>query len=419
MGRQAPVRRTATVGTVIATFVLSATAPSYAAAHGPHPATKPRPAAEHVPASVHKANVSYRKDPSAPPSKHRTVHGAKAHALVHSFNHLKREPNKYVTCDIAGGPIDMVVFRTAEHVWRVQQSPCSEVQVTRDNTSLPTLISNQKWSTAVAAALGTTSPSHTRRATDAKGGSAKALAEAKAEIADAPTLPGAVFHHRAPVARLRQAPSIAAYDAMVARARWWTVKDSAEKAYADLTAKPIAGYTSDGHGTSSGPHRRDTTYDSSYTPNKTPPGIAYAELQLAVTPTGHGTAAIGVYGQAVPRPHRPASESVPRSVHKVVVSKVRGTTDKHPLQRTIHGAQARKLVAAFDALPAAAPGESSCAEDHGQYEAASFRSRGNVWVASIGPCPGVAVVRDGKALRTLEDSTAFSRRLQHALAQRH
>lgn len=410
MGRQAPVRRTATVGTVVASVVLSATAASYAGTHRPHPATRPRPAAEHVPATVDKANVSYRQSPAAPPSKHRTVHGAKARALVHSFNHLAREPKNYVTCDIAGGPIEMVVFRTTKHVWRVQQSPCSEVQVTRDNGSLPTLISDPKWSKAVAAALGTQSHSHPTRV-----GNSTAIAEAKAVLAHAPRLPDAVVHHDAPVARLRQAPSTAAYDALVVRTRWWTVGESAEQAYADLTARPIADFTNDGHGSSGGPQRRDTIYDSSYAPDKTPHDIAYAELQLAVTPTGHHTAAIGGYGQAVPRPHRPASESVPTSVHNVLVTKVRGTSDKHPLQRTVHGRLAKRLVTRLNAAPVEAPGTSTCAEDHGQSETASFRSRGNVWVASIGPCPGIAVVRDGKALPTLESSRTFSAALGRAL----
>jgi hypothetical protein len=113
-----------------------------------------RPRSEHVPASVHKAEVSYRQTPSAPATKRRTVRGAKARALVHTFDHLKREPNNYVICDIAGGPLETIVFRTATHDWTVEQSPCSEVQVKRDDKALPTLLSDAQWSKAVAAAIG-------------------------------------------------------------------------------------------------------------------------------------------------------------------------------------------------------------------------------------------------------------------------
>jgi hypothetical protein len=146
------VRRAATVAPVIVASILWAPATSYAGPHDAHPAARPRPAIEHVPAAVHKARVSYRKAPTAA-TKHHTVRGAKAHALVHSFNHLKREPKDYLICDIAGGPTETVVFRTATHIWTVQQSPCSEVHVTRDDKSLPTLLSDTKWSKAVAAAL--------------------------------------------------------------------------------------------------------------------------------------------------------------------------------------------------------------------------------------------------------------------------
>jgi hypothetical protein len=143
-------------------------------------------------------------------------------------------------------------------------------------------------------------------------------------------------------------------------------------------------------------------YVSSYTPTQLPSDIAYAELQLSVTPIGHGRAAYGEYGQAVPRPARPAKESVPDAVHASLLTKVRGTGDKHPRTRSLHGQRAGALVKAFNGLLAAAPADSTCAEDHGQYESASFRSHGNVWVATVGPCPGVAVVRDGQALPDLD-----------------
>jgi hypothetical protein len=102
---------------------------------------------------VHRARVTHRTTPLARVAKIKTVYGDKAKALVRSFNHLKREPKNYVTCDAAGGPVDTVIFRTPKHKWTVQQSACSQVQVQRDRQPLPTLLSSRKWSDAVTAAL--------------------------------------------------------------------------------------------------------------------------------------------------------------------------------------------------------------------------------------------------------------------------
>jgi hypothetical protein len=195
------------------------------------------------------------------------------------------------------------------------------------------------------------------------------------------------------------------------------VNEPAATAIADLAATRVVGYRHSGAGTSSGPRRRDTIYDRTYEPRRLRDSLAYAELQLAVTPTGHGTAAIAVFGQAVPRPPRPAKEYVPRSVHKAIVTKVRGVQDRHPRMRTVHGRRARALVAGFNSLLANAPGESSCGNDHGQRETATFRSPGHVWTASIGACFGVSVVRDGQNLPYLDNNGRFSHGLQRAWRQ--
>lgn len=143
------MRRVATIAAVTTAAVLWVPATSYAVgSHSP-----PRPHSEHVPASLRTAHVTYRDEPFDPVSRRRTVHGAKARALVRSFDALNREPKHYLTCDVAGGPTETVIFRARHHVWRAQQSPCSQVQVTRDDQQLPTLLSSQKWSAAVAAAL--------------------------------------------------------------------------------------------------------------------------------------------------------------------------------------------------------------------------------------------------------------------------
>jgi hypothetical protein len=178
------------------------------------------------------------------------------------------------------------------------------------------------------------------------------------------------------------------------------------------------GYQETGWGRGGGPHRHDISYSVSYQPKSVPSNIAYAQLLVEVTPTGENTSAMGAYGQATPRPHRPASEHVPTPVDTTIVSRVRSDNDKHPRQRTLHGKLAHALRRDVNALPASAPGATSCGADVGQSDSVSFHAGGNVWVASTGACPGVAVVRDGKALPQLDSTKAFSHDLEAAL-RRH
>ncbi|MBV9486814.1 MAG: hypothetical protein JO246_12235 [Frankiaceae bacterium] len=114
-----------------------------------------RPRAEQVPASLRKARVADRKDPTRAWAHRRTVSGRKAADLVKSFNHLDVEPPNSLICNAAGGPEQKVVFTTSAHRWLVIQAPCSEVQVQRDGKSLPTLLSDKAWAKALEAALGT------------------------------------------------------------------------------------------------------------------------------------------------------------------------------------------------------------------------------------------------------------------------
>jgi hypothetical protein len=250
-------------------------------------------------------------------------------------------------------------------------------------------------------------------------GQARAVAADKAMLADAPTLASAVPSPSAPVKRLKAAPELPGYYHLVGRAKYWTVNEPYKQAYTDLTASTPSGFRDDGTGRSGGRTLSDNELDAFYSFKKLPAGIAYAELLVAVTPTSHTTTAIGVYAQAVPQPPRPAKENVPTSVDSVVVSKVRSVRDKHPLQRTITGRRAHALAKAFDALAVDPPGETHCAADFGQSKSATFTAGGNTWTASIGPCPGVAVVRDGQALPRLDISARFYDDLTRAVRSKH
>jgi hypothetical protein len=83
-----------------------------------------------------------------------TERGAKAQRLVDLFNQLKREPRNYVHCDAVGGPTTVVTFHGVRHVWVAKQSTCTNIVVTRDGRSLPTLLPSKAWTRTVNADLG-------------------------------------------------------------------------------------------------------------------------------------------------------------------------------------------------------------------------------------------------------------------------
>lgn len=129
--------------------VAQAREPVGASGHRPK-----RPASEHVPTSLHHVHLVRRDRPVGHATKNRTVTGKQATRLVRSFDAMKTQPKNYFHCDVAGGPEDIVTFRTAKHTWVVKESICTNVVVTRDGKPLPTLLANVGWEKAVAHDLG-------------------------------------------------------------------------------------------------------------------------------------------------------------------------------------------------------------------------------------------------------------------------
>jgi hypothetical protein len=251
-------------------------------------------------------------------------------------------------------------------------------------------------------------------------GHTNAVAEDKTMLADAPTLSAAVSTSTAPVKRLAGAPERPLLRGLVTRRKYWTVGESSKPAYSDLTATTPSGFVADGTGSERGPAHDDIVRWTSYRLVDPPAGIAVGNLLVAVTPTGKSTSAIGVYALAAPQPKRPADETVPTPVHAVVVSRVPNAPGKHVVQRTLTGSRAEALVAAFNTLTVNIDGPIPCPAmpPTGHTDSATFRSGGNVWTASPS-CPGIAVVRDGKRLSELNDSTRFERDLARALRIHH
>jgi hypothetical protein len=113
-----------------------------------------RPGSEHVPFSVHRVRLARSDKPFNKKTERRTVTGKQAARLVRSFDAMKTQPETYLRCDLVGGPLTTVTFRTAKHTWVVSESACTNILVKRDGKRLPTLMANPSWDKAVQHDLG-------------------------------------------------------------------------------------------------------------------------------------------------------------------------------------------------------------------------------------------------------------------------
>jgi hypothetical protein len=244
---------------------------------------------------------------------------------------------------------------------------------------------------------------------------ARAVAEAKALLATAPTLNNAVRASAAPVKLLKQAPQRPEYNQLVERRAFWTVDETWRRAYAALTATTPTGLTPEGNGRIRGPKLSDDELYAAFGPRQLPAGIAYGALLIAVTPDGHDKSAIGVYAQAVPQPPRPKTEIVPLSLKRAHVG-ARTLAGHIVRANTVTGAAATRLVRDFDALVVDPLGVMSCPVDRGRREMVTFRANGHKIVATTGFCDMVSVTRDGRRLPALESSTRFTADIRRDLA---
>jgi hypothetical protein len=147
------MRRRTVIGRSLLVAIAAAAFASAGSVDATAATTPPRPATEHVPLSVDQVRLSYSDRGNPGSDRRTTVRGKKASELAKLFDSLKREPRGTVHCDIAGAPETTVTFRSAKHVW-VRQAACTNVTVTRDGKSLPTLLPTKKWDAVVNADLG-------------------------------------------------------------------------------------------------------------------------------------------------------------------------------------------------------------------------------------------------------------------------
>jgi hypothetical protein len=248
----------------------------------------------------------------------------------------------------------------------------------------------------------------------------RAVTEARTLVGLAPVLSGATEVDHAPVKRLARAPQGWTFSQTAVRERWWTINESSSKAYQALTGTTPAGLRHSGSGSSTGPHESLRYVVDS--PKSMPPGIAFAELDVAVTPTGAHTSAIGVYGQAVPEPKRSAGEVLPPNVHRVHVAIHVQRVHGKPVWRrgnTVTGEAAKQIAADFNALMVQPlGGVYSCpAEIYPlHFQVVTFHVNGRRLTATPGACGFVEVKSGGHYLRALDPDRAFDRDINNDLA---
>jgi hypothetical protein len=229
---------------------------------------------------------------------------------------------------------------------------------------------------------------------------------------------GAVGSSTAPVKVLQQSPYEIRADGLVVRETWWTINESAAKAYAWVSHHQLASLSNAGSGSSSGPGERNRESAVNFVPPHLPPSVNSAQLSIAVAPMTAHTSAIGAYALVIPQPPRSKTEDVPTTVDRVTVitRRVAGQQDGGSIlgRKTVTGAAARKLVRDFNALKVQPPGEVFPCPMTVVTQTAIFRQGSQVWQATDGVCIGVQVTLNGHQQPTLDGSGSFSHDLHAA-----
>jgi hypothetical protein len=236
----------------------------------------------------------------------------------------------------------------------------------------------------------------------------RAVDEVNHLLAKAPVLAGATEVSTAPVKQLASPPQRWTFSSTVVRERFWTIEESSDTAYDQLTAHLPSGLTQASTGSVGGP-----TFSESYvvdSPIALPAGIDDAELELVVSSTGPNETAIGVYALAAPEPNRHPSEILPTATHRAKVEVRVGAHVRR--SHLVTGPAARKLAADFNALRVPPIGGSySCPAASAPVRriVVTFFFGGHRLRASdsVASCGFVEVQRGGRRLPGLFEDRAF------------
>lgn len=140
------------IGAVVAGTVIAGSAAVAAPRHDS--AREARPAAENVPTSVNDVRIAFRDTSDASQNKTVVLHGPRGQHLIALFDALKPEPPGTVHCDAMSTSSTYVTFRGAVHTWVAHEAICTDLTVTRDGKSLPTLVESNKWNAALTHYIG-------------------------------------------------------------------------------------------------------------------------------------------------------------------------------------------------------------------------------------------------------------------------
>jgi hypothetical protein len=227
---------------------------------------------------------------------------------------------------------------------------------------------------------------------------------------------GAVGASTAPVKVLRHSPFETRADGLIVRETWWTVNESAAKAYAWVSHHQSPSLKNSGSGSSSGPGTSNQESAVDFVPPHLPPTVNSAQLAIAVAPISAHTSAIGAYALVIPQPARSATEVVPSTVDRVTVitRQIAGQPGGGTVlgRKTVTGAAAQKIVHDFDALTVQPPGEVFPCPLAVVSQTAIFRQGSQVWKATDGVCIGVQVTLNGHQQPTLNGSGSFAHDLR-------
>ena len=131
-----------------------------------------------------------------------------------------------------------------------------------------------------------------------------------------------------------------------------------------------------------------------------------------------GAAAVGS-GLAVvsPAAAAPGAEHIPTSVSHARIDYTDAQDASHNQHVRLHGKRAQHLVTLFDELKREPRNTVHCDAIGGPTTTVTFHGPNHTWVAKQATCTNIVVTRDGKSLRTLLPSKAWTKAVNSDLGR--
>lgn len=202
------------------------------------------------------------------------------------------------------------------------------------------------------------------------------------------------------------------YAGTIVRKRWWTVDESRDTAYDEISAQTPAGTRR------TGTNHADGVKGVYYDPRRIPGSVYTATLIVEVVALNHSQSAVGAFAVVVRQPKRHRRENVKphslRAVHLVHETYPSGDVLR---RRTVTGQRAARLARVFNRMSVIPAHRQGCPMSRGTTTIVKFLGRHHTWVVSpFCGAPQIAaydVQRDGQVLPWLGASSYKYRWLVH------